>query len=69
MNVNISINIRNKMKNHKYHTLGTRPKYHTLGTRPTYHTLGTRPKYHTLGTRSKSYQEIVKKGKNKVNVF
>ena len=26
MNVNISINIRNKMKNHKYHTLGTRPK-------------------------------------------
>jgi hypothetical protein len=34
MNVNISINIRNKMKNHKYHTLGTRPKYHTLGTRP-----------------------------------
>jgi hypothetical protein len=60
MNVNISINIRNKMKNHKYHTLGTRPKYHTLG---------TRPKYHTLGTRPKSYQEIVEKGKNKVKVF
>jgi hypothetical protein len=60
MKINISINIRNKMKNHKYHTLKTRPKYHTLG---------TRPKYHTLGTRPKSYQEIVEKGKNKVKVF
>ena len=30
-----------KMKNKKYHTVGTVPKYHTVGTVPKYHTVGT----------------------------
>ena len=42
--------IRCKMKNKKYHTVGTVPKYHTVGTVPKYHTVGTVPKYHTVGT-------------------
>ena len=42
--------IRCKMKNKKYHTVGTVPKYHTVGTVPKYHTVGTVPKYQTVGT-------------------
>ena len=43
----------NRMKNKKYHTVGTIPKYHTVGTIPKYHTVGTIPEYHTVVTISK----------------
>ena len=43
-------NFWNKMKNKKYHTVGTVPKYHTVVTVPKYHTVGTVPKYHTVVT-------------------
>ena len=55
--------IRCKMKNKKYHTVGTVPKYHTVGTVPKYHTVGTVPKYHTVGTVPKSNIKIVERGK------
>ena len=42
--------IKKKMKNRKYHTVGTVPIYHTVGTVPKYYTVGTVPKYHTVGT-------------------
>jgi len=46
----------NKMKNNKYHTVGTILKYHTVG---------TIPKYHTVGTIPKSKIKIAYRGKNR----
>ena len=40
----------NKMRNKKYHTVGTVLKYHTVRTVLKYHTVRTVLKYHTVGT-------------------
>jgi hypothetical protein len=62
----------NKMKNKKYHTVGTVLKYHTVGTVLKYHTVGTVLKYntvgtvlkyHTVGTVPQSNRQIAKRGK------
>jgi hypothetical protein len=45
---------QDKMKNKKYHTVGTIQKYHTVG---------TIQKYHTVGTIQKSNIKIVERGK------
>ena len=39
----------NKMKNKKYHSVGTVPKYHPVGIVPKYHPVGIVPKYHPVG--------------------
>ena len=39
----------NKMKNKKYHPVGTVPKYHPVGIVPKYHPVGIVPKYHPVG--------------------
>ena len=49
-NTTLSEQLRNLMKNKKYHTAGTVPKYHAVGTFPKYHAVGTVPKYHAVGT-------------------
>jgi uncharacterized pyridoxal phosphate-containing UPF0001 family protein len=54
---------QDKMKNKKYHTVGTIQKYHTVGTIQKYHTVGTIQKYHTVGTIQKSNIKIVERGK------
>ena len=46
-----------KMKNKKYHTVGTILKYHIVGTILKYHTVGTILKYHTVGIILK-YQTV-----------
>ena len=42
----------NKMKNKKYHTVGTVLKYHTVGTVLKYHTVGTVLKYNGKTTNT-----------------
>jgi hypothetical protein len=53
---------QDKMKNKKYHTVGTIQKYHTVGTIQKYHTVGTIQKYHTVGTIPQSNIQIVERG-------
>ena len=48
------LDLTNKMKNKKYHTVGTVLKYHTVRTVLKYHTVGTVVKYHTVRTVLKS---------------
>ena len=55
----------NKMKNKKYHSVGTILKYHIVGTVLKYHTVGTILKYHTVRTIPKSKIKIAYRGKNR----
>ena len=57
----------NKMKNKKYHPVGTVPKYHPVGIVPKYHPVGIVLKYHPVGIVPKSNCRFVERGNTQMN--